>query len=50
MKARIVNVQYVGFEVNARARLYKFVVHKESGTREFKLSIFNEAFSSRLSF
>ena len=48
MKAKVVNVQYVGFEVSARARLYKFVVNQESGTREFKLSIFNEAFSSRL--
>src|ERR1700727_3488456 len=48
MKAKVVNVQYVGFEVSARARLYKFVVNQESGAREFKLSIFNEAFSSRL--
>src|SRR5579871_1985272 len=48
MKAKVVNVQYVGFEVDARARLYKFVVQQESGTREFRLSIFNEAFSSRL--
>jgi hypothetical protein len=48
MKAKMVNVQYVGFEVSARARLYKFVVNQESGAREFKLSIFNEAFSSRL--
>ncbi len=47
MKAKVVNVQYVGFEVNARARLYKFVVQQESGAREFRLSIFNEAFSSR---
>jgi hypothetical protein len=47
MKAKVVNVQYVGFEVSARARLYKFVVQQESGMREFKLSIYNEAFSSR---
>jgi len=47
MKAKVVNVQYVGFEVSARARLYKFVVQQETGPREFTLSIFNEAFSSR---
>ena len=48
MKAKVINVQYMGFEVSARARLYKFVVNQENGTREFKLSIFNEAFSSRI--
>jgi hypothetical protein len=42
-----VNVQYVGFEAKAKARQYRFLVHQESGTREFTLSIFNEAFSSR---
>ncbi|HEY2822255.1 MAG TPA: hypothetical protein VGJ06_14525 [Candidatus Acidoferrum sp.] len=42
-----VNVQYVGFECKPRARQYTFLVHQESGTREFTLSIFNEAFSSR---
>ena len=47
MKAKVVNVQYVGFEVSARARLYKFLVQQESGPREFTLSIFNEAFSRR---
>ena len=47
MKAKVVNVQYVGFEVSARARLYKFVVQQETGPREFTLSIFNDAFSSR---
>jgi hypothetical protein len=46
MKSKV-NVQYVGFEVNARSRQYRFLVQQESGTREFTLSIFNEAFSSR---
>ena len=46
MKAKV-NVQYVGFEANACAREYRFVVRQETGTREFTLSIFNEAFSSR---
>jgi hypothetical protein len=46
MKSKI-NVQYVGFESKAQARLYRFLVHQESGTREYTLSIFNEAFSSR---
>jgi hypothetical protein len=46
-----VHVQYVGFEANARAREYTFLVRQESGTREFTLLILNEAFrSSRLSF
>jgi hypothetical protein len=47
MKAKVVNVQYLGFEVSARAREYKFLVHQENGAREFTLSIFNEAFSTR---
>ena len=42
-----VNVQYVGFEVTPKARQYKFLVRQEAGTREFTLSIFNEAFTSR---
>lgn len=46
MKAKV-NVQYAGFEAKPRARQYKFLVQQETGTREFTLSIFNEAFSSR---
>lgn len=46
MKSNI-NVQYVGFEVKPKARQYKFLVRQEDGTREFTLSIFNEAFTSR---
>ena len=46
MKAKV-SVQYVGFEAKARARQYRFLVCQERGTREFTLSIFNEAFSSR---
>jgi hypothetical protein len=46
-----VHVQYVGFEANARAREYTFLVRQESGTREYTLLILNEAFrSSRISF
>ena len=47
MKAKVANVQYVGFEVDARARKYKFLLRQESGAREFTLSIFNEAFNAR---
>ena len=47
MKAKV-NVQYAGFEAKPRARQYKFLVQQESGTREFTLSIFNEAFSTRI--
>jgi hypothetical protein len=47
MKSKI-NVQYAGFEAKARARQYRFLVHQETGTREFTMSIFNEAFSARL--
>jgi hypothetical protein len=43
-----VNVQYVGFEAKALVRTYSFrVQHAVSGTREFTLTILNEAFSSR---
>jgi hypothetical protein len=46
MKSKV-NVQYVGFEATARARQYRFQVHQETGTREYTVSIFSEAFSSR---
>ena len=43
-----VNVQYVGFEAKALVREYNFLVRQaSSGTREFALTIVNEAFSSR---
>jgi hypothetical protein len=43
-----VNVQYVGFESKALVREYNFLVRQaSSGTREFALTIVNEAFSSR---
>jgi hypothetical protein len=43
-----VNVQYVGFESKALVREYNFLVRRaSSGTREFALTIVNEAFSSR---
>jgi hypothetical protein len=43
-----VNVQYVGFEAKALVREYNFLVRQaSSGTREFTLTIVNEAFSSR---
>ena len=45
MKSKV-NVQYVGFEVTPTARHYRFLVRQETGTREFILSIFNEAFAS----
>ncbi len=42
-----VNVQYVGFESQALVREYSFLVRQtSSGTREFTLTIVNEAFSS----
>jgi hypothetical protein len=41
-------VQYVGFESKALVREYNFLVRQaSSGTREFALTIVNEAFSSR---
>jgi len=43
-----VSVQYVGFEAKALVREYSFVVRQAlNETREFTLSILNEAFSSR---
>jgi hypothetical protein len=43
-----VNVQYVGFEAKALVREYNFLVRQASSeTREFTLTILNEAFSSR---
>lgn len=43
-----INVQYVGFESKALVREYNFLVRQaSSGTREFALTIVNEAFSSR---
>ena len=43
-----INVQYVGFESKALVREYNFLVREaSSGTREFALTIVNEAFSSR---
>jgi hypothetical protein len=42
-----VNVQYVGFESQALVREYSFLVRQASSeTREFALTIVNEAFSS----
>jgi hypothetical protein len=42
-----VNVQYVGFESQALVREYSFLVREASSeTREFALTIVNEAFSS----
>jgi len=42
-----INVQYVGFEAKALVREYNFLVRQaSSGTREFALTIVNEAFSS----
>lgn len=43
-----ISVQYVGFESKALVREYNFLVRQaSSGTREFALTIVNEAFSSR---
>jgi hypothetical protein len=42
-----VNVQYVGFEAQTLNRKYNFLVRKASSeTREFSISIANEAFVS----
>jgi len=42
-----VNVQYVGFEAKALVREYRFLVRQASvETREFAVTIVNEAFSS----
>lgn len=42
-----VNVQYVGFEAKAFVREYSFLVRQaSSGTREFAVTIVNEAFIS----
>jgi hypothetical protein len=42
-----INVQYVGFESKVLVREYNFLVRQaSSGTREFVLTIVNEAFSS----
>jgi hypothetical protein len=47
-----VNVQYVGFEAKTLVREYSFVVRQASSqTREFSITIVNEAFTShRLSY
>jgi hypothetical protein len=43
-----VNVQYVGFQAKALVREYNFLVrHALNETREFTLTIVNEAFNSR---
>jgi len=43
-----VSVQYVGFEARALVREYNFLVRQAANeTREFALTIVNEAFSSR---
>ena len=43
-----VNVQYVGFEAKALVREYSFLVRQAlNETREFTLTIMNEAFNSR---
>ena len=43
-----VNVQYVGFEAKALVREYRFLVQQAlNETREFTLTIANEAFHSR---
>jgi hypothetical protein len=43
-----VNVQYVGFEAKTLVREYSFLVRQASSeTREFSISIVNEAFTSR---
>jgi hypothetical protein len=50
--AENVNVQYVGFEAKTLVREYSFVVRQASSeTREFAITIVNEAFTShRLSY
>jgi hypothetical protein len=46
--SEIVNVQYVGFEAKALVREYSFLVRQAlNETREFTLTIVNEAFNSR---
>jgi hypothetical protein len=47
-----VNVQYVGFEAKTLVREYSFLVRQASSeTREFSITIVNEAFTShRLSY
>jgi hypothetical protein len=47
-----VNVQYVGFEAKTLVREYSFLVRRASSeTREFAITIVNEAFTShRLSY
>ncbi len=43
-----ITVQYMGFEVQASVRMYKFRVREaETEPREFTLAIANEAFNSR---
>jgi hypothetical protein len=43
-----VNVQYVGFEAKTLVREYSFLVRQASSeTREFSITIVNEAFTSR---
>ena len=43
-----VNVQYVGFEAKAFVREYSFLVRQAlNETREFTITIMNEAFNSR---
>lgn len=42
-------VQFIGFEVDARARLYSFTVREASAEpRDFTLTISNKAFNDRL--
>lgn len=44
-----VNVQYVGFEAKNLVREYSFLVRQASSeTREFSITVANEAFTSRL--
>ncbi len=43
-----INVQYVGFEAKTLVREYSFLVRQASSeTREFSITIVNEAFTSR---
>ena len=43
-----VNVQYMGFEAKTLVREYSFLVREASSeTREFSITIVNEAFTSR---
>jgi hypothetical protein len=44
-----INVQYIGFEAKALVREYSFLVRRAlNETREYTLTIVNEAFNSRL--